>query len=128
MKTTVLALLLLVIGCGGNTDTRRCAPDCEVGVGSGGGSGTIDLSVQIPFDFAGIGNGGMCTSSTVQVACGGTDCVACLTLGTSGVCVLPCKMASPSCPSGTSCGSFGDGGSVDLVFGGSCSGYDGICQ
>ncbi len=79
-------------------------------------------------DFAGTGNGGMCTASTVQVSCGGTECVACLTLGTSGVCVLPCKTASPNCPSGTSCGGFGDAGGVDLVFGGSCNGYDGICQ
>jgi hypothetical protein len=128
LKTTVLALLLLAIGCGDKSINPGGPP---IGVAGGGGTvgGSLDLAVvQFPLDFAGTGNGGMCTSSTVQVACGGTECVACLTLGTSGICVLPCKMSSPSCPSGTSCGSFGDGGSADLVFGGACGGYDGICQ
>jgi hypothetical protein len=124
LKATVLALLMLVVGCGGNTDSRRCAPDCEVGAGS------TDLSAIPVFDFAGVGTvGGTCSASTVQASCAtGTECVACLSLGTSGVCVQPCKLDAPDCPSGTSCGSFGDGGASDLVFGGSCSGYDGICQ
>ena len=118
MKTIVVALFVLVIGCGGTPDNRRCAPNCG-GIGVGGGGGSLDLAVPL---------GGMCTASTVQVSCGGTDCVACLTSGTSGVCVSPCKTASPICPSGTTCGGFSDGGSADLVFGGSCGGYDGICQ
>lgn len=115
-----LTLSLLVAGCGGNSSGS---------VGPGGGV-NVDLSAIPVFDFAGIGTvGGMCSASTVQASCAtGTECVACLSLGTSGVCVQPCKLDAPACPAGTTCGSFGDGGAADLVFGGSCAGYDGVCQ
>jgi hypothetical protein len=117
LKIALAALLLLVAGCGGSSNVDTSTE-------------TFDMSAIQVFDFAGVGTvGGMCSASTVQASCAtGTECVACLSLGTSGVCVQPCKLDAPDCPAGTTCGSFGDGGASDLVFGGSCSGYDGVCQ
>jgi hypothetical protein len=119
-----LALFLLAAGCGGASNKLD---------GGFAGGGTIgvsaeDMAVPLEIDF-GPNTGGACSASTVQVSCG-TGCVACLTLAQSGVCVIPCKTAAQDCPTGLTCTPLDatDGGSANLVYGGACGGYDGICQ
>jgi hypothetical protein len=105
MRVLVLAFVLALAGCGSDDTTTSSSVDLSQPV--------LDLSMP----------GIVCGAQV----CGGS-CAGCIDFG-GGVCVMPCKMAAPSCASGT-CMPLtpSDGGAgASVTLSGNCAGYDGYC-
>lgn len=104
MKLVVLALALALAGCGSDT-TDGASTDMAQPV----------LDIAQPGTACG------------ALVCTGS-CTGCLNFG-GGVCVTPCNLAAPSCPSGTCMPLHPtDGGAgASVVLSGNCASYDGYC-
>ena len=105
MRLALLVIALALAGCGDDTT---------------GGGESIDMSQPV-LDIAQPGH--VCGASV----CAGS-CTGCISFG-GGVCVVPCKLAAPSCPSGSCMPRASDDGGVpsSVMLSGDCAGYDGYC-
>lgn len=100
-----LALVVLLLALGG------CGDDTSEGV-------SMDMSQPL-LDIAQSGH--VCGASV----CAGS-CTGCVSFG-GGICVAPCNLAAPSCPSGSCKPLSGDGGAPSAMLSGDCAGFDGYC-